>query len=121
MRYELTLRYGRTRPTRGRSSGSETLLHIRSLAGYIIVTPESSFQKRQPFAIASGAADMALLMISSSVIFPAGILCGWATANPEPRSTEHPNVSATCRMDHLLNFVNGTIALLHASGACFFD
>src|ERR1700724_1142328 len=54
------------------------------------------------FAIASGAADMALLMISSSVIFPEGILCCWATANPETRTTEHPNVSATCRMDHLL-------------------
>ncbi len=64
---------------------------------------------------------MALLMICSSVIFPEGILCCWATANPETRNTEHPNVSATCRMDHLLNIVSGTIALLHASGACFFD
>src|ERR1700730_6460271 len=54
------------------------------------------------FPIASGAADMALLMISSSVIFPEGILCCWATANPETRTTEHPNVSAICRMDHLL-------------------
>jgi hypothetical protein len=51
-----------------------------------------------PFPIVSGAADIALLMISSSVIFPEGILCGWATANPETRTTEHPNVSATGRM-----------------------
>src|ERR1700730_10578224 len=51
-----------------------------------------------PFPIASGAADMALLMSSSSVIFPEGILCCWATAKPETRTTEHPNVSATCRM-----------------------
>ena len=40
-------RSGRTRPAHARSSGSETLLRIRSLAGYIIGTLESRFRKRQ--------------------------------------------------------------------------
>src|SRR5467141_4093454 len=51
------------------------------------------------FPIACGAADMALLMISSSVIFPEGILCCWATANPETKTIKHPNIGATCRME----------------------
>ena len=37
----------KTRPAHARSSGSETLLRIRSLAGYIIDTPDSRFRKRQ--------------------------------------------------------------------------
>jgi hypothetical protein len=41
-------RSGKTRPEHARSSGSETLLRIRSLAGYIIGTLESRFRKRQP-------------------------------------------------------------------------
>jgi hypothetical protein len=41
-------RSGRTRPVHARSSGSETLLRIRSLAGSIIGTLESRFRKRQP-------------------------------------------------------------------------
>jgi hypothetical protein len=40
-------RSGRTRPAHARSSGSETLLRIQSLAGYIIGTLESRFRKRQ--------------------------------------------------------------------------
>ena len=40
-------RSGRTRPAHARSSGSERLLRIRSLAGYIIGTLESRFRKRQ--------------------------------------------------------------------------
>jgi hypothetical protein len=40
-------RSGRMRPTHARSSGSETSLRIRSLAGYIIGTLESRFRKRQ--------------------------------------------------------------------------
>jgi hypothetical protein len=47
MKYELTFRLGRTHPACDRSSGSEMLSHIRSLAGSIIDTLESSFQKRQ--------------------------------------------------------------------------
>jgi hypothetical protein len=54
-------------------------------------------------------------MISSSVIFPEGILCCWATANPEARTTEHPNVSATCRMKTISSsFANEIIAFPHA-------
>ena len=41
-------RLGRMRPAHARSSVSETLLRIRSLAGYIIGTLESRFRKRQP-------------------------------------------------------------------------
>src|SRR5450631_4073323 len=48
MTYELMFRSGRTRPTHARSSGSEMLLHTRSLVGSIIDTRESSFRKRQP-------------------------------------------------------------------------
>jgi hypothetical protein len=40
-------RLGRMRPAHARSSGSETLLRIRFLAGYIIGTLESRFRKRQ--------------------------------------------------------------------------
>jgi hypothetical protein len=40
-------RLGRMRPAHARSSGSERLLRIRSLAGYIIGTLESRFRKRQ--------------------------------------------------------------------------
>src|SRR3984893_3407559 len=64
-----------------------------------IFPSESTSMIVASFPIACGAADMALLMISSSVIFPDGILCCWATANPETRTTEHANVSATCRME----------------------
>src|SRR6266436_7490543 len=46
MRCELTSRLGRTRPAHVRSRGSETLLRIRSLAGYTIDTHESRFRKR---------------------------------------------------------------------------
>src|ERR1700738_1010374 len=41
-------RWERMRRSRARSSGSEILSRIRSLAGCTIDTPESSFQKRQP-------------------------------------------------------------------------
>jgi hypothetical protein len=41
-------RLGRMCPAHARSSGSETLLRIRSLAGYIIGTLESRFRKRHP-------------------------------------------------------------------------
>jgi hypothetical protein len=41
------LRLGRTRPAGVRSSGSEILSRIRSLAGYTIGTLEPSFRKRQ--------------------------------------------------------------------------
>ena len=44
---ELTFRWRRTRPADARSSDSETLSRIRSLAGCTIDTPESSFRKRQ--------------------------------------------------------------------------
>src|SRR5262249_6635733 len=44
---ELTFRSGRTLPARAQSSGSETLLRIRSLAGCTIGTLESSIRKRQ--------------------------------------------------------------------------
>jgi hypothetical protein len=47
MRCERMFRSGRTRPAHARSSGSETLLRIQSLAGYIIGTLESRFRKRQ--------------------------------------------------------------------------
>jgi hypothetical protein len=47
MRCELTSRLGRTRPAHVRSRGSETLLRIRSSAGYTIDTHESRFRKRQ--------------------------------------------------------------------------
>src|SRR5260370_33521758 len=47
MTCELTFRSGRTRPTRAQSSGPETLLRIRSLAGCTIGTLESSIRKRQ--------------------------------------------------------------------------
>src|SRR5450759_1269098 len=47
MTYELMFRSGRTRPAHARSSGSEMLLHTRSLVGSIIDTRESSFRKRQ--------------------------------------------------------------------------
>src|SRR5262249_25375351 len=47
MRCELTFRWGRTRPTRARSSDMETLSRTRSLAGYTIDTRGSSFRKRQ--------------------------------------------------------------------------
>ena len=47
MRCERMFRWGRTRPAHARSSGSETLLRIQSLAGYIIGTLESRFRKRQ--------------------------------------------------------------------------
>src|SRR5713226_10534479 len=40
---------GKTRPAHVRSRGSETLLRIRSLAGYTIDTHESRFRKRQPW------------------------------------------------------------------------
>jgi hypothetical protein len=39
------------RPAHARSSGSETSLHIRSLAGYIIGTLESRFRKRQEIQV----------------------------------------------------------------------
>src|SRR5437660_107155 len=39
---------GKDAPYTPRSSGSETLLRIRSLVGYTIDTYESSFQKRHP-------------------------------------------------------------------------
>ena len=42
-------RSGGTRPAHARSTGSETLLRIRSLAGYIIGTLESRSRKRQPY------------------------------------------------------------------------
>src|SRR5436853_170725 len=45
MRCELTLRSGRTRPADVRSSDSETLSRIRSLAAYIIVTRGSDFSE----------------------------------------------------------------------------
>jgi hypothetical protein len=41
-------RSGRTHPAHAQSSGSETSLRIRFLAGYIIGTLESRFRKRQP-------------------------------------------------------------------------
>jgi len=44
---ERMFRSGRTRPAHARSSGSETSLRIRSLAGSIIGTLESRFRKRQ--------------------------------------------------------------------------
>jgi hypothetical protein len=47
MKCELTFRSGRTRPTHARSSGSETLLRIRSSAGSTIDMRVFSFQKRQ--------------------------------------------------------------------------
>src|ERR1017187_6740028 len=47
MTYELMFRSGRTRPAHARSSGSEMLLHTRSLVGSIIDTRESSFWKGQ--------------------------------------------------------------------------
>ena len=50
MTCELTFRSGRTRPTRVKSSGSETLLRILFLADCTIDMHDSSFQKRQPFA-----------------------------------------------------------------------
>jgi hypothetical protein len=46
MKCEFTFRSGRTRLAHARSSGSEILLHIRSLAVYNIDTLKSSFQKR---------------------------------------------------------------------------
>src|ERR1700730_7597269 len=46
-RCERMFRLGRMRPAHARSSGSERLLRIRSLAGYIIGTLESRFRKRQ--------------------------------------------------------------------------
>src|SRR5215831_2551981 len=51
-----------------------------------------------PFAIASGAADIALLMMSSSVTLPEGILCCCALASPEMRRTEQPKISVSFRM-----------------------
>src|SRR5258707_13668295 len=47
VRRELPSRLGRTRPPQIRSRGSETLLCIRSSAGYTIDTHESRFRKRQ--------------------------------------------------------------------------
>ena len=47
MTCERMFRSRRTRPTHARSSGSEMLLHTRSLVGSIIDTRESSFRKRQ--------------------------------------------------------------------------
>src|SRR5262249_15240447 len=47
MKCGFTLRLGRTRPVHARSSGSERLLRIRSLAAYTIDTLESSFRKGQ--------------------------------------------------------------------------
>src|SRR6266699_118190 len=47
MTCELTFRLGRTRPTRAKSSGSETLLRILFLADCTIDMHDSSFQKRQ--------------------------------------------------------------------------
>ena len=47
MKGELTFRSGRTLPIRAQSSGSETLLRIRSLAACTIGTRESSIRKRQ--------------------------------------------------------------------------
>ena len=46
MRCELTFRWGRTRPTRARSSDMETLSGTRFLEGYTIDTRGSSFRKR---------------------------------------------------------------------------
>src|SRR5260221_2183878 len=43
-----------TRPAHVRSQGSETLLRIRSLAGYTIDTHESRFRKRQPIFAKNG-------------------------------------------------------------------
>jgi hypothetical protein len=48
-------RSGKTRPAHAQSSGSERLLCIRSLAGYIIGTLESRFRKRQPDLVATRA------------------------------------------------------------------
>jgi hypothetical protein len=45
MRYGHTFHSGRMRPARARSSGSETLLPIRSSAGYTIDMPESDFSE----------------------------------------------------------------------------
>src|SRR6266511_3983146 len=45
MRCELTSRLGRTRPAQVRSRGSETLLRIRSLAGYTIDMHESKISE----------------------------------------------------------------------------
>src|SRR5258708_39014537 len=56
MRCELTSRLGRTRRARARSRGSETLLRIRSSAGYTIDTHESRFRKRQRNGAARGGA-----------------------------------------------------------------
>jgi hypothetical protein len=50
-------RLGRTRPTRARSSGSETLSRIQFLAGFTIDMRGSSFRKRQG---TSGAMTAAL-------------------------------------------------------------
>src|SRR5258708_16629825 len=54
MRCELTSHLGRTRPARVRSRGSETLLRIRSSAGYTIDTHESRFRKRQVLVAIDG-------------------------------------------------------------------
>jgi hypothetical protein len=54
--YELTFRSGRTLPARARSSGSETLLRIRSLAGYTIDTYESAVKSATVFPI-QGSGD----------------------------------------------------------------
>jgi hypothetical protein len=51
MRCEPTFLSGRTRPTHVRSSGSETLLRIRFLAGCTIDTHESSIRKRHAYAL----------------------------------------------------------------------
>src|ERR1700732_5139959 len=50
-RCERMFRLGRTRPAHARSSGSETLLRIPYLAGYIIDTLESRFRKREAMEV----------------------------------------------------------------------
>src|SRR4029079_13208897 len=60
-----------------------------------------------PFAIASGAAEVALLIMSSSVILPEGILCCCAIAGPEMRRTEQTKTSVAFRICSLLAWTLG--------------
>jgi hypothetical protein len=78
-------RSGRTRPTHARSSGSEMLLHTRSLVGSIIDTRESSFRKRQgrPSSLESG----------QPVLGPTG-----SGKNPMENGRRQPSRDGTSRM-----------------------
>src|SRR5258708_2429964 len=68
MRHGLTFHSGRMRPARARSSGSETLLLIRSSAGYTIDMHESDFSEATPTAsIKSIAARPSSPTLSDSV------------------------------------------------------